>query len=163
ITCVPGGVDAELFAPRPSPIRASLGLADAEVVLFVGRLVPMKNLPLLLDAFALLRRRRPRSVLLLAGEARLQAASRPQARRLGRGARTDPCRSRARGAVGPPRPRARPVQLHLAPLRRDAPGRLSLRARGACARMTRLAIVYHRPFGLAPDGSLWEAEGAFSK
>ena len=29
--------------------------------------------------------------------------------------------------------------------------------------MSRLAIVYHRAFARAADGSLWEAEGAFSK
>jgi hypothetical protein len=29
--------------------------------------------------------------------------------------------------------------------------------------MSHLAIVYHRPFTRAPDGSLWEAEGALSR
>ena len=80
---VPGGVDADLFAPGPSDLRARLGLERSEVLLFAGRLVPMKNLPLLLDAFALLRRRRPAAVLIVVGEGPLAGKARGQAARLG--------------------------------------------------------------------------------
>ena len=48
--------------------RARLGLpADAFIVLFLGRKTAYKGLPLLLDAFAALRRRRPDAVFLAVG------------------------------------------------------------------------------------------------
>ncbi len=80
---VPGGVDAELFAPRPSDVRQRLGLEGREVVLFAGRLVPLKNLPLLLNAFAALRQRRPAAALVIAGAGPLEGMARAQAARLG--------------------------------------------------------------------------------
>jgi glycosyltransferase involved in cell wall biosynthesis len=56
ITLLPNGVDAGLFHPAADPqerkaIRARLGLPDdAVLVLFVGRPVPKKGYPMLLDA-----------------------------------------------------------------------------------------------------------------
>lgn len=53
---------------EPAAARARLGLpAGAFVVLFLGRKTEYKGLPLLLDAFAALRRRRADAVLLAAG------------------------------------------------------------------------------------------------
>jgi glycosyltransferase involved in cell wall biosynthesis len=80
---VPGGVDAGLFAPGTSALKQALGLDGREIVLFAGRLVPVKNVPLLLEAFARLRRRRPAAALLVSGEGPGEAAARAQAARLG--------------------------------------------------------------------------------
>lgn len=80
---ITGGVDAELFQPVPSQVRrAGLGLDDREVVLFVGRFVPLKNLPLLVSAFAIVQRERPSATLVLAGEGALEGKIRAQVRRL---------------------------------------------------------------------------------
>jgi D-inositol-3-phosphate glycosyltransferase len=52
------GVDPRLFAEHDgSGLRRSLGLEDARVVLFAGRLEPLKGAQILLDAAALLRTR----------------------------------------------------------------------------------------------------------
>ncbi|MCC7104104.1 MAG: glycosyltransferase family 4 protein [Chloroflexi bacterium] len=80
---IPGGVDAELFRPGAPDLRAALGLESAEVVLFVGRFVPLKNVALLVDAFQRLARRRPTAKLLLVGEGALEGALRAQVRQLG--------------------------------------------------------------------------------
>lgn len=63
------GLRLERFPPlEPAAARAGLGLpADAFVVLFLGRKTEYKGLPLLLDAFAALRRRRPNALLLAVG------------------------------------------------------------------------------------------------
>ncbi len=71
IAVVPCGVDTELFTPgAPDEARASLGLEDGPLILYVGRLAPIKGLETLLDAVALLARggRRPRLVI-VGGEA----------------------------------------------------------------------------------------------
>src|SRR6476659_5632561 len=52
---VPKGVDAQAFSPDGASLRQALGLADARVVITVARLVPLKNLRLLLDALAIVR------------------------------------------------------------------------------------------------------------
>ena len=54
---VPKGVDAEQFSPDGSNERERLGLQDKRIVLAVARLVPLKNLRLLLEAVALVRGR----------------------------------------------------------------------------------------------------------
>jgi len=54
-TVAPPGVDLVLFQPRDaSRLRARLGLEGKKVVLFAGRLEPLKGPDTLLDAFALL-------------------------------------------------------------------------------------------------------------
>jgi glycosyltransferase involved in cell wall biosynthesis len=65
---VPIPVDTELFAPLPEEEwRHAL---EQPQLIFIGRADdPRKNLPLLLDAFMLLRRRRPEATLTLVGEA----------------------------------------------------------------------------------------------
>jgi glycosyltransferase involved in cell wall biosynthesis len=79
---IPGGVDLELFRPTPSDLRARLGLDGAEVVLSVGRFAPLKNVSLLVEGFAELRKRRPRARLVLVGEGALEGRLRADARRL---------------------------------------------------------------------------------
>jgi glycosyltransferase involved in cell wall biosynthesis len=50
VIMLPNGVDVTIFSPSESS-----GRAQPSVILFVGRLSPIKNLPLLIDAAALLR------------------------------------------------------------------------------------------------------------
>lgn len=60
---LPNAIDLERFAPDPLA-KARLGL-EGRNLLFVGRFVPQKNLPFLLEAFALALRRRPMTLLLM--------------------------------------------------------------------------------------------------
>lgn len=71
---IPNGCDASLFHPRDrQAARDSLGVpADAELVLYVGRLVPGKGLHELFEAFAALRGQRPRLRLALVGDGPLR-------------------------------------------------------------------------------------------
>ncbi|HZW75360.1 MAG TPA: glycosyltransferase family 4 protein, partial [Caldimonas sp.] len=68
VTAVPKGVDSERFTPEGPDVRRMLRLDDRRVVIAVTRLVPIKNLFLLLDALALLRERVGLAHLLLVGE-----------------------------------------------------------------------------------------------
>lgn len=54
VCTIPPGVDLELFTPLPrAAARAELGIAgDAQVVLFVGRIDPIKGIDTLIDAAA---------------------------------------------------------------------------------------------------------------
>ena len=65
---VPKGVDSTLFSPQGGNRRAELGLEDKVVVLAVGRLVPIKNVRLLLEAMWLVRRQVAIAHLVIAGE-----------------------------------------------------------------------------------------------
>jgi glycosyltransferase involved in cell wall biosynthesis len=65
------GVDTALFHPRhrSSQLRASWGADSATTVaLYVGRLAPEKNLPLVLSAFEEMRRANPQMRLVLVGD-----------------------------------------------------------------------------------------------
>jgi D-inositol-3-phosphate glycosyltransferase len=56
IATIPCGVDTDLFVPSDrAAARARLGLDDRPVLLWVGRVAPIKGLDTLLDAVALLR------------------------------------------------------------------------------------------------------------
>jgi len=79
------GVDTDLFNPSGSHQRAGPDLAGKRVVLCVTRLVPIKNLPLLLDAIAEIRRQCPDVVLILVGEGPQQPLLESRARELGIG------------------------------------------------------------------------------
>lgn len=70
IRAIPNGCDATIFHPRDrGEARVALGIdADAELVVYVGRLVPEKGLRELLDAMALLAPQRPKLQLALVGE-----------------------------------------------------------------------------------------------
>ena len=83
VYAVPKGVDAERFRPDGPDMRAELGLTGRRVVLSVGRFVPIKNVALLVDAFALLRRADPTTHLLLVGEGPDQRALERRAADLG--------------------------------------------------------------------------------
>jgi glycosyltransferase involved in cell wall biosynthesis len=75
IRAIPNGCDAAIFHPQPrDAARAALGIdADAELVVYVGRLVPEKGLRELLDAAALLVPQRPRLRLALVGDGPMRA------------------------------------------------------------------------------------------
>lgn len=65
------GVDTTLFSPerRDPDLRASWGADNAtQVVLYVGRLAPEKNLPLVFDAFAAMHAANPNTRLVLVGD-----------------------------------------------------------------------------------------------
>lgn len=66
------GVDTNLFQPEGNNWRALNGLEGARVVLCVTRLVPIKNLPMLLAAIAIARRTDSRVHLVIVGEGPLQ-------------------------------------------------------------------------------------------
>jgi D-inositol-3-phosphate glycosyltransferase len=69
VCVVPGGVDLNLFVPRDQHVaRARLQL-DGDVVLFVGRMDPIKGLEVLLRAFALLKHRSPATLVVVGGSA----------------------------------------------------------------------------------------------
>jgi sugar transferase (PEP-CTERM/EpsH1 system associated) len=74
IRTIRNGVDLTRFGSvEPARARAALGLpANAPVVVTVGRLVPVKAHRILLDAVALLRRRHPDVVLVMAGDGPLR-------------------------------------------------------------------------------------------
>jgi glycosyltransferase involved in cell wall biosynthesis len=80
---IPGGVDLDAFHRVQSSTRSCFELQDAEVVLYVGRFAPLKNVALLIDAFAMLARRRNNARLLLVGDGPLEPALRKQAASLG--------------------------------------------------------------------------------
>jgi glycosyltransferase involved in cell wall biosynthesis len=65
---VPKGVDTTLFTPDGPDRRRMLGLDGKRLVVSVGRLVPIKNVALLLDAIRLVRECEPRAHLLHVGE-----------------------------------------------------------------------------------------------
>ena len=75
IRAIPNGCDATIFHPRDrNEARAALGIdADAELVVYVGRLVPEKGLRELLDAMATLAPQRPKLQLALVGEGPMRA------------------------------------------------------------------------------------------
>ena len=76
IAAIPNAVDTARF--RPTPRRAP---GDARFV-FVGRLVGVKNLPLLLDGFAAVLPSHPHSRLRIVGSGPLEASLKQQASRL---------------------------------------------------------------------------------
>ncbi len=66
IVTIPNGVNAS--RPRPAVDQASLGApSNVPIILFIGRLHPIKRLDLLIDAFVLLKERRPDAQLVVAG------------------------------------------------------------------------------------------------
>jgi len=86
------GVDPVLFRPAASDLRARLGIPEtAPVVLFAGRLVPLKNLPLLVEAFAHIRSALPDARLLVVGDGPMRRDLTARVARAGlRGSGADP-------------------------------------------------------------------------
>jgi D-inositol-3-phosphate glycosyltransferase len=70
VCVVPCGVNLDLFRPIDKKIaRRQLGFADDEsIVLYVGRLAPIKGIDRLLEALALLRRLKPIRLLIVGGD-----------------------------------------------------------------------------------------------
>lgn len=62
------GVDAERFRPEGTNHRDALRLTDRRVIVTVARLVPIKNVRLLIEALALVRSRVPQTHLLIVGD-----------------------------------------------------------------------------------------------
>ena len=65
---LPKGVDSERFRPDGPNLRATLRLGGKRVVMTAARLVPIKNVRLLLDAMALLRDRMADAHLVIVGD-----------------------------------------------------------------------------------------------
>jgi glycosyltransferase involved in cell wall biosynthesis len=80
---LPNGVDVRRFKPVTGDdrqaLRAQLGFGDGPVALYCGRLVPEKNLDLLIRAWCDLRRRLPDAELWLVGDGPDHARLREQA------------------------------------------------------------------------------------
>src|SRR5215216_4607346 len=62
---VTGGVDSELFRPVAPDPELTARLAGKRVLLYVGRFVPLKNLPMLIEAFGTVRQARQDVALVL--------------------------------------------------------------------------------------------------
>ena len=73
VVLIPNGIDVDLsrtsaHTPAPTFSRADLGLpVEAPLVLFLGRLHPIKRVDLLVDAFTHLKTRHPGAALVIAG------------------------------------------------------------------------------------------------
>ena len=67
---IPSGIDPERFheGVDGSKVRRRLGLEDKTVFVYVGRMGKEKNLKLLIDAFPLILKERPDSVLVMVGD-----------------------------------------------------------------------------------------------
>jgi glycosyltransferase involved in cell wall biosynthesis len=65
---VPKGVDAQRFTPHGDNVRAVLGLNDVPVIIAVGRLVPIKNVRLLIEAMPAIRAAIANATALIVGE-----------------------------------------------------------------------------------------------
>jgi len=74
VHAVPKGVDAEWFQPAGPNLRSELGIEHKRVVLGVGRFVPIKNMTLLVNAFARVAQSDPSAHLVLVGEGPEQAS-----------------------------------------------------------------------------------------
>ena len=80
---VPKGVDAERFTPDGPSLREDLHLERRKVVVTVARLVPIKNVPLLVEAIARVRERVPNVHLLIVGDGPERSAVRALVGELG--------------------------------------------------------------------------------
>jgi glycosyltransferase involved in cell wall biosynthesis len=77
------GVDTVAFTPKGPDHRRAERLSQQRVVLCVTRLVPIKNLPLLIEAFADVHRERLDTTLVLLGEGPQESVLRARAAALG--------------------------------------------------------------------------------
>ena len=87
IEVIPLGFDLEAFASQPratGDFRRSLDFpADAKLIGAVGRLVPIKNIPLLLEAAALARQQNPAIRVVIVGDGELREELQTRADALG--------------------------------------------------------------------------------
>ncbi len=84
VEIVPNPVDlTKLGSPRREETRAALGLSSGEIAVgYLGRLSPVKRVPVLMDTVALLAKHRPEVRLVIAGGGGIEPALRERARRL---------------------------------------------------------------------------------
>jgi D-inositol-3-phosphate glycosyltransferase len=69
VTVIPPGVDLDRFRPAAKNLaREALGLKDERIVLFVGRIEPLKGVDILIDAAAMLESDIDCSVLIVGGD-----------------------------------------------------------------------------------------------
>jgi 1,2-diacylglycerol 3-alpha-glucosyltransferase len=88
VTVVPTPVDLGMYHDlEPRRVRADLGLQEAELLLYVGRLSEEKDLDFLLRAFARVAAERPQARLLLVGKGLSERGLRRTARKLDLGKR----------------------------------------------------------------------------
>lgn len=90
VAVVPCGVDAALFYPRnKAQARHRLGLGQGHILLFVGRIDPLKGLHLLLSAVAQLKHRQNWQLLVIGGDRQDQEVGQlqQQAKQMGLGDR----------------------------------------------------------------------------
>ena len=88
VTVVPTPVDLGMYHDlEPRRVRADLGLEEAELLLYVGRLSEEKDLDFLLRAFARVAAERPQARLLLVGKGLSERGLRRTARKLDLGER----------------------------------------------------------------------------
>jgi len=88
VSVVPTPVDLSGYHDlQPGRVRAALGLADAEVLLYVGRLSEEKSLHFLLEVFARVAQARSQARLLLVGRGPKEGSLARTARRMGLGER----------------------------------------------------------------------------
>jgi len=80
---VPKGVDCDRFRPDGPTLRRELQIERRRVVITVSRLVPIKNVPLMIEAFAIVRDRVPQAHLLVVGDGPEGRAARTRAGQLG--------------------------------------------------------------------------------
>jgi D-inositol-3-phosphate glycosyltransferase len=74
ITVIPLGVDVERFRPAGKDIaRAALGLEDERVILFVGRIEPLKGVDILINAAAIIESDVDCTVLIVGGDSSSKA------------------------------------------------------------------------------------------
>jgi glycosyltransferase involved in cell wall biosynthesis len=87
IMVIPLGFELEAFASQPratGDFRRSLGLPkDAKLVGAIGRLAPIKNIPLLLEAAAIARKQEPSIHVVLVGDGELRQELEARAEALG--------------------------------------------------------------------------------
>ena len=83
LTEITGGVDSELFRTVQADAELMARLAGRRILLYVGRFVPLKNLPMLIDAFAVVRNRCSEAALVMVGEGALYGQIQQQVGRLG--------------------------------------------------------------------------------
>jgi 1,2-diacylglycerol 3-alpha-glucosyltransferase len=84
VTVVPTPVDLTMYRDlEPQRIRQGLGLDDAEMLLYMGRLAGEKNLDFLLRAFAQVAAERPQARLVLLGEGPAEDELREMTQRMG--------------------------------------------------------------------------------
>jgi sugar transferase (PEP-CTERM/EpsH1 system associated) len=80
ITVLQNGVDADLFCPMPG--TRIFGMKDKFIIGTIGRLVPIKNQALLLNAFAEAKKNHDNLFLVIVGEGHLENSLKEQARDL---------------------------------------------------------------------------------